>query len=165
MASNNNISKAVSWLTARVSYIGQAVLMVMVLLVVVDIILRRFFNSPLPWSLEVIQVMLVVVVFFSVAYCGTQKAHVSIDVVTSRLPSKARTAIDILTHILGIVILVYMAWGGIVSAIGKFNDHRVTGILPIPIYPFVFVVAFGCILLALVILVQLIDLIINKVIK
>jgi TRAP-type C4-dicarboxylate transport system permease small subunit len=161
----NKLEKAISGLATRVSYIGQAVLMVMVLLVVVDIILRRFFNSPLPWSLEVIQVMLVVVVFFSVAYCGVQKAHVSIDVLTSRLPQKARTIVSILIHILGITILIYMAWGGTISAIARLHDNRVTGILPVPIYPFAFVVAFGCLLLALVVVVQLINIIIRKVTK
>ena len=158
----DKLEKAISAFATRVSYIGQAILMVMVLLVVVDVILRRFFNSPLPWSLEVIQVMLVVVVFFSIAYCGVQKAHVSIDVFISRVPQKARYVINIITHILGIIILAYMAWGGLISGIDRINDHQVTGILPIPIYPFAFIVAFGCLLLALVLLVQLLNIILKK---
>lgn len=161
----HKLEKAIYRFAAKVSYVGQTVLMVMVLLVVVDVILRRFFNSPLPWSLEVIQVMLVIVVFFSVAYCGVQKAHVCIDVLTARIPQKARTIISIFTHILGITILIYMAWGGSISALARYHDNRVTGILPIPIYPFAFVVAFGCLLLALVLLVQLVSIILHKVTK
>ena len=50
-----------------------------------------------------------------------------------------------------------MGWGSIVLAMEKFENHSVTGILPIPIYPFVFVVALGSILLALILFVELIN--------
>jgi len=161
----NFLEKTLSDVAHRVSNVGQGVLMVMVLLVVVDIILRRLFNSPLPWSLEVVEVMLVVVVFFSVAYCGARRAHVSIDVLISRFPPKARAIVDTFTYILGIVLFGVMAWGGAASAMGKWDTHHITGILPIPIYPFAFVVAFGSLLLALVLLAQLLNLIINTVSK
>ena len=97
--------------THRVSNVGQTILMVMVLLVIVDIVLRRFFNSPLPWSLEVIEVMLVVVVFFSVAYCGARRAHISIDALVSKFSPGVRAIISILTHFLSIVLFSFMAWG------------------------------------------------------
>jgi TRAP-type C4-dicarboxylate transport system permease small subunit len=139
--------------------------MAMVLLMVIDILLRRFFNSPLSWSLEVIQVMLVVVVFFSVAYCGARKGHISVELITSRLPSKTLAIIDIITHFLGIVLFIFMAWGSCVLAINEFESHHVTGILPIPIYPFVFVVMFGSAMLAVVLIVQLTRVIIDMVSK
>jgi TRAP-type C4-dicarboxylate transport system permease small subunit len=157
--------KALSEVTHRVSNLGQSVLMVMVLLVIVDIVLRRIFNSPLAWSLEVVEVMLVVVVFFSVAYCGTRRGHVSIDVLVSRFPHKARAIIDIFTYFFSIVLFGFMTWGGVVSAMDKWDAHRITGILPIPIYPFAFVVAFGSLLLALVLLAQLFYLVNNMVSK
>ena len=123
------------------------------------------FNSPLSWSLEVVQVMLVVVVFFSVAYCGAKKAHVSIDALVSRFPPKAQAVIDVFTYFLGVLLFAFMAWGSAVSAMDKWHTHCITGILPIPIYPFAIVVAFGSLLLTLILLVQLLNLIINMVSK
>ena len=102
-------------LLRRVSNVGQIVLLVMVLFVIVDIVLRRFFNSPLAWSLEVIQVMLVVVVFFSVAHTGSRRGHVSVDLFISKLPAKSQTIIDCFTYILGIVLFVFMGWGSYLS--------------------------------------------------
>ena len=157
--------KVLSEVTHRVSNLGQSVLLVMVALVIVDIILRRLFNSPLPWSLEVVEVMLVVVVFFSVAYCGARRAHISIDVLISRFPPRVRNIVDIFTYFLGVILFAFMAWGGAASAMDDRVVNRITGILPIPIYPFAFVVAFGSLLLALVLLAQLLNSIISMVRK
>jgi TRAP-type C4-dicarboxylate transport system permease small subunit len=161
----SSFERVLSDVTHRVSNVGQIVLMVMVLLVIVDVTLRRVFNRPFPWSLEVVQVMLVVVIFFSIAYCGVKKAHVSIDALISKFPPKVQVIIDVITYSLGVLLFAFMTWGGAVSAMGKWHTHYITGILPIPIYPFSLVVAFGSALLALVLLVQLLNLIINRVSK
>lgn len=140
---------------------GMAVLMIMVLLLVADVVLRRIFNSPLSWSMEVVKVMLVVVVFFAEAYCGTRGGHISIDILTSRFPRKVQAVLNPFICFLGVLLFGSMAWGSSVSAIHYWNAHRITGILPIPISPFVLVVAFGSLVFALVLLVQLVDSIIN----
>ena len=161
----SSLEKVLSDVTSRVSNVGQIVLMAMVLLVIVDVFLRRFFNSPISWTLEIIEVMLVAVVFFSVAYCGARKAHISIDALVSRFPPKIRNTIDVLTYFLSVVLFAAMTWGAVLTAIDEFDTHRVTGILPVPIYPFALVVAFGSLLLALVLLIHLLNLIISMVRK
>jgi TRAP-type C4-dicarboxylate transport system permease small subunit len=151
-----NLEKAFFWFNRQASNLAMIVLMAMGLLVVVDVILRRLFNSPLSWTYEVIEVTLTVVVFFTLAYCAVQRGHISIDVLTSRLPPKSRAIVDVFGCFLGIVLFGFMAWCSIRSGIGELASHRVTGLLHIPIYPFIFVVAFGSILLALVLVAQLI---------
>lgn len=155
--------KALSGVTLWISNLGQGVLMVMVLLVVTDIILRRFFNSPLSWSLEAVEFMLVIVVFFSVAYCAIKDSHVSIDVLVARFPATTRKIIDIFTHILGIALFFFMTWGVIMSGITQWKGGYITGILPVPVYPFLFVIALGSAMLALVLLMQLLELIFGTV--
>jgi TRAP-type C4-dicarboxylate transport system permease small subunit len=145
------------------SNLGQGVLMVMVLLVVTDIVLRRLFNSPLTWSLEAVEVMLVIVVFFSVAYCAVKDSHVSIDVLVARLPAMTRRIIDVFTHLLGIALFGFMTWGAIMSGITQWKGGYITGILPVPVYPFLFIIAFGSAMLALVLLTRLLELIFGMV--
>jgi TRAP-type C4-dicarboxylate transport system permease small subunit len=141
--------------------LGMVILVIMVLLLVADIILRRVFNNPLPWSLEVVKIMLVVIVFFAVAYCGTRGGHISIDVLTSRFPPKARAILYPIISFFGVGLFAFIAWGSSTHAMRLWETHRVTGILPIPIYPFVFVVTLGSALLALVLLIEFVDSIIN----
>ena len=115
----------------------------MVLFVIMDIVLRRFFNSPLSWSLEVVQVMLVVVVFFSVAHTGSRRGHVSVDLFISKLPAKSQTIIDCFTYILGILLFVFMGWGS--YPLGDAGVRKATvsrGYCQFPIYPFTLAVAF-----------------------
>ena len=161
----NNLEKTLLTVTRRVSNIGEVVLLAMVLLIIVDIILRRIFNNPISWSLEVIRVELVVVVFFSVAYCGARRGHISIDVLTSRLPPRIQAYLETVMIFLGMGLFIFMAWGSINSGMGLLANHRITGLLPIPLYPFAFAVALGSLLLALVLMVQLLHSIKNMVSK
>jgi TRAP-type C4-dicarboxylate transport system permease small subunit len=153
----HSLEKALYWVTRQASNLAMIVLMAMVLMIVVDITLRRFFNSPLSWSFEVIEVMLVIVVFFTVAYCCATKGHISVDLLTSRLSKKGQVILEVLGYLLGLILFAFMTWCSILSALEEMASHRVTGILLIPIYPFILVVALGSTLLALVLLAQLIN--------
>ncbi|MBN1189677.1 MAG: TRAP transporter small permease [Dehalococcoidales bacterium] len=157
------IDKLLSAISHRLSNVGQVTLVAMVLLITADVILRRLFNSPLPWSLELVEIMLVLVVFFSVAYCGSRQGHVSIDVLVSRFPQRLQSVIDIIVNVLGFLVFATMCWGSITSAIHTMHVNRITGLLPIPVFPFVLAVALGSCLLALVVLVQLLKTIIKMV--
>jgi TRAP-type C4-dicarboxylate transport system permease small subunit len=152
----NSLERALFWATRQASNLAMIVLMAMALLIVVDITLRRFFNSPLSWSFEVIEVMLVIVVFFTVAYCCVTKGHISVDLLTSRLSKKGQAILQVFAYLLGLILFAFMTWCSVLSALEEMASHRVTGILLIPIYPFILVVALGSTLLALVLLAQLI---------
>jgi TRAP-type C4-dicarboxylate transport system permease small subunit len=159
----NFLEKTLSLVSLRVSNFGVGVLLIMGLLVVVDVILRRAFNSPLSFSLEIIEIMLVVVVFFAVAYTGVLRGHVSIDVLVSRFPPKAQAITNVFIYFLSFGLFGIICWGSIIYGLHIRDIGQGTGILEIPYYPFVFVVAFGSLLLALVILSQLLNSIVNLV--
>ena len=149
--------KVLHRVTSIFSKVGQVILMVMVLLTILNVVLRRIFNHPLSSSLELSQVMLVIVVFSSVAYCVIKRSHVRIDALTSRFSPKTQAILNCVTGLFGALLFGAMGWGSIVLAMDKMANHSVTGILPIPVYPFVFLVSFGSILLALMLFVQFID--------
>ena len=139
--------------------------MAMVLLVVADVVLRRAFNSPLPFSYELVEVMLVVAVFFAVAYTGTQRSHVGVDVLVSRFPPKAQAIINAVIWLISAGLFGFVGWWSVVYGMRIWDIGQETALLRIPYYPFVFVVALGSILLALVLLAQLLSFIIDVVKK
>lgn len=159
------LEKALSRVSYRVCNFGVTVLMAMVLLVVTDVILRRFFNSPLSFTLELVEIMLTVVVFFAVAYTATQRSHVSIDVLVSRFPLRAQTIIEAALCIISVGLFSTIARGSLIYGMQISRIGLETGILGIPLYPFAFVVASGSILLALVLLARFLNLIIKVVSK
>ena len=70
--------------------IGRAILALMVLLITADVIMRYFLDSPIKGSYELIQIMLAMIVFLGLAFMQTQKGHVSITLLTSKLSSSQR---------------------------------------------------------------------------
>lgn len=160
-----SLKKILSLASYRVGDLGTIVIMAMVLMVIVDIILRRFFNSPLAFSFELVGVMLVVVVYCSVPYTTNIDRHVSIEVLTSRFPPRAQTIITTVADFLSAVLFGLVGWRSILQAIHIWDIGNVTGILKIPYYPFIFIVALGSILASLTLLVGVIHSIIGEVKK
>lgn len=134
-----------------------ATLSLLVLLVAVDVTLRRAFNSPLPFSYEIIEFGLVIVVWGSVLYSTSRERHISIDVLVSRLPAKTRQFFRLTFDFVSAVVLFLIGWQSITHAMDLRDMQRVSSMLDIPLYPFVFIVALGAILAGLILLVNFID--------
>ncbi len=152
----NPIERVLLQLSRRAGNIGSAVLIAMVLLTSLDVTLRRVFNSPLPFSFELIDVALVVVVFCSVAYTTSVGRHVSIDVLVARLHPSAQMVITTATDLLSAVLFGLITWRSVVRAMTFLNSGYETGILKIHLYPFSFIVALGCALACLLLLVKVV---------
>ena len=161
----NYFDKKISWFSTRVSDVGMGVLLAMIGLTVAEVFLRRVFNSPLAFSYELTGAMLVIVVFFTVAYTGVEKSHIGIDILVSRIPPRGRAIIEAVTWLLSFGFFVLITWRSVDYGIRFMHQGHVTAILEIPYYPFVMAVAFGSILLALVFLVQFLNLVISAVSK
>ncbi len=139
------------------SIIAIITLAMMVLLTFVDVMLRYFFNRPLAFSLELIQVMAVIVVFFGLAYTQLYKGHIAIDVLVNLLSQRARLVIDSIGTILSIGLFCLIIWRSSLYALGLQESHQVTETLGMPVSPFAFVVPFGSILLVVVLLRDLLN--------
>ena len=153
----SSLEKALSRVTYRICNIGVTIIMAMVLLVVTDVILRRFFNSPFPFTLEVVEVMLCVVVFFAVAYTAAQGSHVSIDVLVSRFSPRTQAILNAIMYIISVGLFSFAGWRSIAHGMHLWDMGMSTGVLGIPHYPFVFIIAFGSFLLALVLLARFLN--------
>jgi len=130
--------------TSTLSWISCACVFCMMLLTTVDVVLRYIFNSPLMGAFEVSEFMMVTIVFFSLAYTQFQKGHVSVDIIVSRLSQKKQAFVDLFNHGATIIILLLIAWRSSLTALELYDTMETTGTVPIPVFPFVFVVAFGC---------------------
>lgn len=150
-----SFNRTLDKITVRLSDIGMIILLAMVVLIIVDIIMRRIFSQPFSWSYEVISVFLVIVVFLTLSFCTSQRAHVSIDALVSRFPKNIRKYFNIFALTWGVITFASVAWASIRYGLGEAESGYATGILHIPIFPFIFILAFGCILTALIIFIHL----------
>jgi TRAP-type C4-dicarboxylate transport system permease small subunit len=134
-----------------------ATLSLLVLLIAVDVTLRRVFNSPLTFSYEIIQFGLVIVVWGSVLYSTIRERHISIDVLVSRLPEKTRQVLRLTFDFVSALILLLIGWQSIIYALDLQAVRLESAMLEIPIFPFVFLVALGALLSGLILLIHFVD--------
>jgi TRAP-type C4-dicarboxylate transport system permease small subunit len=149
--------KAFNAFASFVEKLGSLVLLAMVLLTVTDITLRRFFNSPLPFSFETVEFLLVIVAYCYIAYATSESRHVSVDTLTSRIPTTARRRLRIGGDILTIGLFGLIAWQNVLQGNHVFKLGATSAILNIPKYPFQYWVAFGAALACLVLLLRLLN--------
>jgi len=164
-AGGNYLEKASLLISRRIGNIGMVVFMALALLMGADVILRRLFNSPLSFSFELIELMLVIVFLFSLTYCTRVQRHVSIDLFVSRFPPGVRRATDLVTDIITMILFGLACWRIIIQGIHIWELQQTTLLLKIPFYPFLFIAAFGCILSSLNLLIKIVSDIAEEVVR
>jgi len=122
------------------------------LLTFADVMLRGFFNKPIPGTFEISQYILAIFILLGAAYTQQVKGHVGVDFVTSRLSPRLRTICEIITTLLSLFIIAIVVWQGWVEGIA---EKAVSDQLRIPQYPFKVLVAVGGFLLWLELLIDL----------
>jgi len=160
----NAIERGLSPLVSTVGYFGSAMIAVMMLLTVADVIARGFFNQSVQGSYELSEFMLVIVVFFSMAGCQLFKGHITIDLVVSRFPQRAKDIIDSIMYVFFLMMLCIVTWQLIDYAIRE-TGGTISGMLHIPVFPFIYMAALGSALFSLVIFMHLLVFIIGAMKK
>lgn len=117
--------------------IVSAVFFVVIMLVIVlNVLLRSIFNAPIAATYELVQIAACVFGAAAVAICAAQDGHVSVDVITSKLPKAPRAAAIYLAHV---VDLLYYGFICVcVTKIGfeKILTNEVSDTTHIPLWPF-----------------------------
>lgn len=100
--------KAFKKITAASRVLVMVAVVFMMLITVVDVVLRKFFLSPILGVTEYSQ-MIMVVILLAAASTGMADGHIKVDLVSSKLPKKAQDVCDIITMILTVSISMLMA--------------------------------------------------------
>lgn len=146
-----NLITPLQKLSSALTVCGMVVLFLMIILTFADVFLRYIFGKPLPGTVELTEICMVIVVYASIAGTQWQKSHVTMDILSSRLTEKSRPLLETTTELWSLAIVLACAWTTWKYAL---STTSVTLVLRIPLYPFVMFVSFGFLLLACAILQQ-----------
>lgn len=146
------MGKGLSPVIPVVGKIGAGIIGVMMLLTVADVMGRYIFNHPIQGALELSEFMLVLVVFFTMAHCEFLRGHVKIDIVVSRLHKRPQDVIDGIMYFFFLVTIGLLSWRLYLYGMADWQNNVVSGTLGVAVAPFIFLGAFGCALLGLVVL-------------
>jgi TRAP-type C4-dicarboxylate transport system permease small subunit len=139
--------KSIQWIIQTSGIVGIVILLGMMMMTVVDVTMRYFFRRPIIGSVEISIILMVCVVFLCMAWCALNDGHIRVDIITGKLSKKDRAVLNIFDNILTFVLALLIAWRSFLEAMSVKEMEVTSPLLGIPRYPFVFVTAFGFLLL------------------
>lgn len=92
------------------SVIGGIALIMMMLLIVLDILLRNFMNSPIKGGKELVELLMIIFIFFGYAYTQKHKGHIGIDFIIDKLKGLSKRVILTMNLVLTIIINVLLTY-------------------------------------------------------
>lgn len=149
-----NFERVVALIVKNGDRIAQATTAIMMLIIVFNSI-GRIMDYPIYGTEDYVSLLSIILVSFTIAYCAMQERHIKIDLVVSRFPPRIQGIIGSITNILSLGLFLIVSWQCVVLAMRMMQTGDRSMSASIILYPFLFVVAFGCLLLSLVIMVDL----------
>ena len=136
--------------------VGVAVLFLLMILTSLDVILRYLFNSPIDGTFELTELMMVVTIFFALAYTESKKSHISVELIVDLLPQRSQAVIDSITALLSFGIISVIIWQGVLFTHEAVLSGEHSALLKIPLFYFKALVPRGAAALNLEILINFI---------
>jgi len=136
------------------TFIGGLFLVAMVLLICANIFSRNVW-VPIKGTFELMGFFGAVVTAFALGYTQMSKGHIAVDVLINTFSEKTRRVLQTVNNGICTVFFGIAAWQIAMKATTLMKTGEVTETLRIIYYPFTYAVAFGCLVLALVMLTDL----------
>jgi TRAP-type transport system small permease protein len=115
-----------------------------------DVIGRKAVSNSIPGSLELTELLMVVVIFGALPLVSRRGEHVEFDSLDPYLPEWVRRLQAIVVHVLCAAVLLGLAWLMVDTALEFARTGETTAQLKIPKYPFIFGMGVLCAVTALV---------------
>ncbi len=119
------------------------ILFFLAILTFCDVFGRRFLNSPVAGTIEIVEFGIALVAFLAMPRAFFLNAHVSADFIKNITNTKLQNFITIFRFILMLVIMCFVAYGTTREAFAFLNNNRVTIDLELSFYPFYFASAIA----------------------
>ena len=129
-------------------------LLVLMVLTVVAVVMRKVFSRPVEGIQDLSEGGLLIVVFFSLAYAGWTGAHIFVDLAGGFIKGRASDYLNAAIRLICAVFFVVVTWQSAVQAMDAVEFGDAFTMIPVPLYPFYFVVAIGTGLYGLVLFLQ-----------
>jgi TRAP-type C4-dicarboxylate transport system permease small subunit len=151
----DRIERFVNAVNAKANWVACLALVAMMTFVFYDVVARRF-GHPTPGSIDIVQILSIVLVALAMGHTQVLKRYPSIDLIFVRLPKKAQTYLAIITNIVSLTLFVLVSLRSFVLARNIWLEGQGTMTLAIPIAPLIYCIGLGSVLMSLVLFTDLI---------
>ncbi len=105
-------------------WIAGVIIVFVMLAVVYDVLARKFFGKPTTWVLDTSTLSLLIAAMLPSAWVLERKAHVNIELVTSKLSERNRTVLNLITYSLALLGCGVVVWQGIDVTYACYRDNE-----------------------------------------
>jgi len=137
--------------------ISQGSLVIMMLLIMGNVF-TRLFGHPIPGTYEITGYLGGVLIAFALAWCGILGHHIALTMLVDRLSPKTRTVIGITVGIISFGFLIIGTWQCVQLGINSWRSGELSPDLKFPVFPLMWGVGLGCLMLSAVFLLNVLKL-------
>jgi len=145
----------------RIGIIG---LLIMLGVTCVDVIGTKFFRIPIHGALDIVTLSQVVAIAFCIAIAQIAGRHVRVELFVSKLSEASQAVIDSFIYFFQFILFALIVWRTYVLGRSLQIAGEVSATLFVPLYPFVFAIALGCVPVCIIFLLKFLNSVI-KVVK
>lgn len=152
------ISKIVERLALIVLLIGGVGMLFSMFLGVADIVGTQVLLIPVPGPRELTESTMVLIVFGALAYAQIRRSHIRVELVYFQMPPRVRAGMDVITDLAAIAFYGLILSQAISEAQYSLQIGEATvGLIRFPLWPARFILAAGCALMILQLILHLIE--------
>lgn len=144
------VVRAVGWLSEATGYLSALALVVATLVTAHAVFVRYFLRQPTIWQTETTIYLLMFVAFVGAAYGLRHHAHVGVDLLIDRVPTRPQLAVRILTALACLAVVLVVMWTSYQNWHEAYLfDHRSPTAFRFPLWIAYAILPLGMLLVAL----------------
>jgi TRAP-type C4-dicarboxylate transport system permease small subunit len=148
-----SLDRAVRLVSKGCDKLAQVGIFAMLLLIVGNIVLRQF-GKPIYGSYDYVCFLGALSVSLALANCALEKGHTQVEMLMERFPRRVQGVIDTVVGIVSFCLFVLITWQCISLAEDMRRSGEVSMTSHAAFHPYIYGVALGCALVALVVLLE-----------
>jgi TRAP-type C4-dicarboxylate transport system permease small subunit len=123
-------------------------LLITMVTVVLNVLGRGFFSSPLLGTVEIVGMAGLFLVPFAMVVTERNRAQIVVRMLVSRFSQRLQSLFVIFTFILSLVAVALLVWGGVLQIWDSIvRPDMVTPVLRVPKAPLISILVVGCLVL------------------
>jgi len=131
-------------------WLANALLALLIVIVVSDVVMTYFFDTPLKWSIEVSEYALAFIAFLGAGWLMREEGHLRFGMIVERLPLRLRSFVELFVSVVGAAVSALIVWAGATASAALFHRGALMeSVLQWPRWILVAAVPLGFAILAL----------------
>ena len=123
------------WVIEVIAWGSRVSITLMMALIAVEVVLRRFFAFSIVGTVEIVAALMVITVFLAWSYTESQSGHVKVEFLVQRLGRKTQSVLTVIITLVLLGIFSIMIWQTMVYALDAWGVGLRYDTARLPVFP------------------------------